>query len=287
MLKFIYFPIFLLPYILTAQSSVWKISKGHHSLYIGGTCHFLRSSDYPLPAEFELAYTAAETLVFEMNPATANSQSFALELLNKAKYNDSRSLRNVLSKRAYMALAEKCAQKGLSIEALDNMKPFVVIMTLLVQELNALGASKKGVDMHFYNRAIDDNKQIKSLETPEFQINLITSIDEGIEDEIVFYGLRDINRIQERFEELVHVWKNGETENLEENFIAKMVDYPTLYSRILVERNFNWAHSVKEYLGDSEVEFILVGVAHLAGEKSLLSILEKEGYTIEQVIASN
>ena len=80
---------------------------------------------------------------------------------------------------------------------------------------------------------------------------------------------------------------SAETENLEENFIAKMVDYPTLYSRILVERNFDWAHSVKEYLGDSEVEFILVGVAHPAGEKSLLSILEKEGYTIEQVIASN
>ena len=45
---------------LQAQSSVWKVSKGGNTLYIGGTSHLLRTSDYPLPAEFDLAYAAAD-----------------------------------------------------------------------------------------------------------------------------------------------------------------------------------------------------------------------------------
>ena len=55
---------------LNAQSSVWKISKGDASVYLGGTCHILRKSDYPLPKEFEQAYAEADSLVFEIDPAS-------------------------------------------------------------------------------------------------------------------------------------------------------------------------------------------------------------------------
>ena len=287
MVKIVSILIFLLPCILPAQSSVWKITKDDHSLYIGGTCHLLRPSDFPLPVEFEVAYTASETLVFEMNPATANTHGFALKLLNKAKYNDSRSLKSVLSKQTYAALNEQCVRNGLSMETLDKMKPFMVIMTLLLQELSALGISEEGVDLFFYKRALNDKKQIHSLETPDFQIDLITSIDEGIEDQIVSYGLKDINKIQKRFDELIYAWRTGKIESLEENFIDQIKNYPTLYSRILVTRNLEWAKSVKRYLDDSKVEFILVGVAHLAGEKGLLTLLKEEGYAVEQLAIEN
>ncbi len=57
----------LIPAIAQGQSSVWKISKGAQTLYIGGTCHILRLDDYPLPAEFDLAYAAADKLVLEVD----------------------------------------------------------------------------------------------------------------------------------------------------------------------------------------------------------------------------
>ena len=222
-----------------------------------------------------------------MNPATANTHEFAIKLLDKAKYDNMHSLKTVLSEQAYAALAEQCAQNGLSIEALDKMKPFMVIMVLLLQELSALGVSEEGVDMYFYKRALNDKKQFQALETPDFQIDLITSIDEGIEDQIIFYGLQDIDKIQKRFDELIRAWRKGETESIEENVIAQMKNYPTLYSRILVSRNMEWSKSIRKYMEDSRVEFILVGVAHLAGEKSLLSLLREEGYAVEQLVTHN
>ena len=51
--------------IAIADSSVWKVQSDDSVLYIGGTCHVLRESDFPLPEEFQKAYEASATLVFE------------------------------------------------------------------------------------------------------------------------------------------------------------------------------------------------------------------------------
>lgn len=284
MLRIILLLIFLFPYTIFAQSSVWKISKADHSLYIGGTCHLLRASDYPLPEEFEIAYEAAEMLVFEMDPTIAGTPDFALKLMRKASYDNALGLKKVLSKHVYETLAEQCARNGLSIETLDKMKPFMVVTTLLLQELAAYGVSEEGVDLHFHKRALNDNKQIQSLETPDFQIDLITSIGEGIEDEIVLYGLEDISNIQKRFDELVLAWRSGEIKALEESFLAEVSNYPDLYARILIDRNLEWFQKIKKHLNNPEVEFVLVGVAHLAGDKGLVSLLKAEGYSVEQVV---
>ena len=122
----------LLPSLLLAESSVWKVSKGEQSLYIGGTCHVLRPSDYPLPTEFDLAYAAADTLVFEIDPAAAQEPAFAMQLLAKASYTDGRSLKSVLSAEAYQALAAQGAKSGLPIEMLNGIKPGMVMMMLLI-----------------------------------------------------------------------------------------------------------------------------------------------------------
>ena len=37
-------------------SSVWKISRNGSTLYLAGTIHILRESDFPLPKEYEGAF---------------------------------------------------------------------------------------------------------------------------------------------------------------------------------------------------------------------------------------
>ena len=46
-----------------AETSVWKVSKGGDYLYVAGTVHLLPESAFPLPAEFDKAYTDSDTLV--------------------------------------------------------------------------------------------------------------------------------------------------------------------------------------------------------------------------------
>jgi uncharacterized protein YbaP (TraB family) len=54
-----------LPVCLYGETSVWKISGGDNALYIGGTVHILRESDYPLPEAFDAAFNESEMIIFE------------------------------------------------------------------------------------------------------------------------------------------------------------------------------------------------------------------------------
>lgn len=283
MLKTIALILALLPHLLLAESSVWKVSKGEQSLYIGGTCHVLRASDYPLPTEFDHAYAAADTLVFEIDPAVAQDPTFGMQLLAKASYTDGRSLKSVLSAEAYAALAAQGKKSGLPIEMLNSIKPGMVVMMLTMQELTKAGVTQEGVDMHYHTRGLKDGKAVHSLETPEFQIDLITSMGEGMEDELVLYGLEDLSQMQALFAELIGAWREGDLAKIEALFIADMKDYPELYANMLADRNRRWIPQIQTLLNTPEVEFVLVGVAHAAGEDGILHLLEAQGYTVEQV----
>ena len=277
-------PLLLLPLCsIFAESSVWKVSKGGKSLYIGGTCHVLRSSDYPLPPEFDFAYTLADILVFEMDPAAINNPEFTVQLLKDSSYTDGRNLKTVLSEKTYEKLVEKCEQNGLSIEVLNKTKPGMIVMMIMIQELAKLGVTNEGVDVHYHTRGLKDQKQILAFETPEFQIELLTSLGEGIENTIVLHGLQDIEDLKDNFNVLINVWKEGDLTEINTHFVTDLRKHPQLYAKLLVDRNKRWIKSLDKFIKTPKTEFVLVGVAHMAGDEGLLSLLQKKGYTIEQM----
>ncbi len=283
MLRYI-IPLLALPLCsLFAESSVWRVAKDGQSFYLGGTCYALRPSDYPLPAEFELAYLLSDTVVFEMDPSLANDPNFTVEILKAASYTGKRDLKNILSKKHYKALAEKCEQSGFSIEVLRKTKPSMVIMMLMVKELDRFGVTEEGVDIYFHRRALKDKKEVLALETAEFQIDLISSLGEGIENKMIAYGLKDIENLQENFDPLVASWRKGDLKAINKNFVSGIRDYPKLYKKVLTKRNRAWLNYLEEIMLTPETEFVLVGAAHMAGKKGLIALLKEKGYTIEQI----
>lgn len=80
-----------------AESSVWKIQKDNSVMYLGGTFHLLRPSDFPLPPEFAEAYQASDLLVFETDLGKFNEPSAQEKLLAKAVYADGSTIDQHLS----------------------------------------------------------------------------------------------------------------------------------------------------------------------------------------------
>lgn len=286
MLRYI-IPLFALSLCsLFAESSVWRISKDGQSFYIGGTCHALRPSDYPLPPEFELAYSLTDTLVFEMDPSETNDPTFTFQLLKAASYEGKRNLKSILSKKNYKALAKKCQQNEFSIEVFNKTKPGMVIMMLMVKELDKFGVTEEGVDLHFHKRALQDQKELLALETAEFQIDLIASLGEGMENKIIKYGLKDIENLRKNFDTLVNTWKEGDLKDINKHFVKGIREYPKIHKKLLINRNKEWISYLEALTYTPEIEFVLVGLAHMAGEQGLIALLEKKGYTIEQINVS-
>lgn len=273
----------LFPAFLFGQSSVWKVSKGDKSLYLGGTCHILRKSDFPLPAEFDKAYEKADSLIFEVDPSALQDPSFAMQLMSESVYKDGRTLKTVLSEEAYTALAEQGRKSNLPIEVIERTKPGMAITMITLQELTKIGVSQEGVDLHYAKKAQSDKKSIGSLETADFQLDLLVNLGEGMESEMVLYSLKDLDKIGELFEDIIASWRSGNLDTIEEVFVGEMSNYPDIYNQMIKDRNARWIPQIEAMLSSEPTEFVLVGVGHMPGKDGLLPLLKAAGCSIEQV----
>ena len=59
---------------VNAQTSVWKVTGKGTTMYLAGTIHLLRPSDFPLPAQFDSAYAHSATIALETNSDELQSQ---------------------------------------------------------------------------------------------------------------------------------------------------------------------------------------------------------------------
>ncbi len=272
------------PSSVSAETSVWRVSNGDNTVYLGGTVHLLRASDYPLPTEYDVAYAAADNLVFETDIAAMSDLATQARLLAMMSYTDERTLQSVLSEEAYAALESYTAEVGLPIAMMQKFKPGMVITTLQVFEFQKLGFTPEGVDAHFNTRANSDGKAVSGLESLDEQIEFLASMGEGNESEYILMSIADLESTEEAMLGMISAWRSGNAEQLTELFVDDMQERaPEIYELLLRGRNLNWLPQIQAMLQDEDTEFVLVGAAHLVGEDGLLTLLGDAGYEIEQL----
>ncbi len=266
-----------------AESSVWKIQKGESVMYLGGTCHLLRQSDFPLPAEFDKAYRASDIVVFETDLGGFNNPSAQAELMSKSMYNDGSTVDKHLSPQTYKLLSDYCNANGIPLEALKQFKPSMIVVMMEAVELAKLNVTQEGVDSYFYKLAKRDKKIVEGLETVDEQINFLAAMGEGNEDAFVRYTIEDFKSIKKQYESLVDAWKKGDTRKLYDLMVADLKEMPKLYKELLSDRNKNWLPVIEAYQKTPQKRFVLVGVGHLVGPDGILEALRKKGYEVEKL----
>ncbi len=267
---------------VSGETSVWIARTDSSVMYLGGTIHFLRESDRPLPPEFDRAYQASDILVFETDLSQTNDPAFQAALMDRAFNADGQTLDQVLSVEAYEDLEEYCTGKGVPIASLSQYKPWAAMMSLLAMELQQRGVYQEGVDASYHAKAVADNKDIKELESIEEQIELVTTMADEDESAFVLYGVDELKNLAERFDKLVTAWKTGDAKAMYTMMSADMErKFPELYKRMFVDRNMDWLPAIVECLATPETEFVLVGSGHLVGEDGVINQLETLGYEIE------
>ena len=269
---------------ISADSSVWKITSGENTVYLGGTVHLLRPSDYPLPEEYEQAYQESAVLVFETDISSMNDLSIQAETLKQLTYTDGQSLDTVLNDEAYNALSEYIATIGIPMAMIEQFKPGMIISMLQLLEFQKIGFTPQGVDAYFNIRAMSDGKTLEELESVEEQIGFLAAMGEGNENEFILLSLSDLDETAEVMEDMIFAWRAGDNEKLSEMFVADMLnEAPELYESLLRGRNLHWIPQIDKMLADEDVEFVLVGAAHLVGNDGLLELLKARGYKVSQL----
>lgn len=268
-----------------AKSPVWKVSKGDSSVYIGGTIHLLSPSDFPLPDAFQNSLSKSDNVVFETDIESVNSPQEQLKFLPIVMYQDGSTIRTRVSADTFSKLEAYSKTSGMPLAMLERFTPAGLNVTLTVMELQKLGiVGTSGVESVMSQAAKQSNKPIAWLESIDQQLEMLAKMNQLDANKVVNLTLRDIQRLSEDWPKLLQAWRSGNMDALESMAIDKMKnETPTLYQFLLVDRNQDWVQQINQMIVTPEVEFIMVGALHLAGQDSVLTLLSSQGYTINQL----
>ena len=268
----------------TQAASVWKVTSGANTLYIGGTIHLLSPQDYPLPNEYEQAYQAANKIVFETNMDTISQPGFKQKMQEALSYSDGTTIDEMLSADTFSSLKAYLDSRQIPITAVQNLKPSALAISLSLIELKYLGFTSEGVDQFYAQKAQKDQKAQGWLEEPETQIDVLKDLQEQDNNAVINYALDDIKDMQKTMTDLRESWRKGDVETMAKIELEDFqTDYPDIYHSLLVKRNNLWIPQIENMLNDDNVEFIMVGAMHLAGPDSLLKKLKASGYQVTRL----
>lgn len=265
-------------------SSMWKVSKGEDSIYVGGTIHILPISEFPLPPQFTQAYQLSDTVVFEAelpDPADAAAQQ---KFLAAMAYQDGRTLKDTLSEKTYSDLDAYLTPFGANIEQVAGFKPGFIVSMMTMLEAQRVSMAGEGVDSYFTQLAKRDNKNREYFETIEFQMHMLSNLGEGEEDRLISENLSMMPTLKPYLQDIIKAWREGDSEELNELVVDKVKrESPASVEQLLIQRNKNWIPQIEQMFGDDDKELVLVGVGHLVGEENVLALLEQRGYSIEKL----
>lgn len=266
----------------SADSMVWEVTKGDNRLFLAGTVHLLKPSDYPLPEEYQQTFAEADALVFEADSDALMSPEFGMKVAQKMMLPQGQTLSTVLEPDVYQQLKAFAEGRGLPIEPLAGFKPAFVALSLFMLELQRLGFSE-GVETVYSNKAKAAGKTLMALETPDEQLNMMLAMAELEPNDFVRFNLADIDKMSEVMDEIAAAFKRGDDEELFELSAEPMLDYSkSLYKTLLVERNRNWLTDIETYLETPEVELVMVGALHLSGPDSVVAMLKDKGFAVKR-----
>lgn len=269
---------------LPAQSSVWKVTRGENELYLGGTCHVLRPADFPLPPEFDAAFAASTIVLFETDLARTQSSEMQRVIATEGRFADGTTLETVLTPAAWQTVKEYCAQAAIPLGQVTGLKPWLFTLMMAAIELQKIGVSAEGVDLHYFKKASAAGKNIRELESFERHLEFLVQLGAGRESEMIQSSLEDLDEMPRLLTGLLAAWKAGDLASIDRLMLQDLrTKYPTIFEALIRDRNHAWLPKLEDLLETRAIEYVLVGVGHMAGQDGLLALLRARGCTVEQI----
>lgn len=262
-----------------AESSVWVVKGPKATVYLAGSCHVLRAADHPLPPEFNAAYARSKRVVFEAPLEDMKKPAFAQKLAAAALYPDGSTLKGHLSPAVWNKVEQFCADNEYDCAKYYMYRPWMFSTILTLQALERIGVKQGyGVDEVFFNKAKKDKKSLGALETVDEQIQYMAMLDGDLADMQIAQTVDELKDIDMQTEDIVKAWRAGNEAGIEAFSRRELRDYPQLYQALLVDRNKKWIKTIEREIQGKMDTMIIMGVAHLGGSDSVVSLLQKRGY---------
>ncbi|WP_139974792.1 TraB/GumN family protein [Ochrobactrum sp. CGA5] len=269
---------------------LWKVDKdGVAPSYLFGTIHLSDPRVLTLSRAAIDAYRSASTVVIEttdvLDPKTF--LRLKLEQPDLLLFTDGSTLKSHIPPERRAEIEQKLAERGIVLDAVAKMKPWVLTSLLALPECERERKSEgeKSLDERLALDAQTEGRSVLGLESAAEQLeamnrmpldfhlrNLVATVDYGdkIEDALetttALYLKGEIGMIMPSLRKIV-------PDSLSEE------DYELFLKYLISDRNHVMADRAVPII-DKGNAFIAVGALHLPGKEGIIELLRAKGYRV-------
>jgi uncharacterized protein YbaP (TraB family) len=257
---------------------LWKVSGNglQKPSFLFGTFHLLCKDDIHFSNQLQKAMKVSDKIYMEMDMDDPSTMLGGMLYMNMK--NDT-TLESLYTPEEYQRLKNYFSDTlKMPVMLLQRAKPYFLVALLYPRMMDC--ASPAGVEEELMKIAKEDKKEIKGLETIQFQASVFDSIPYEWQAKELLKNIDSFSVYKNEFETMLRFYKNQQLDSIK-NLMGKSESGEEKYDDLLLNnRNKNWVKQLKQIMKNESV-FVAVGTGHLVGEKGLISLLKKEGYKVE------
>jgi uncharacterized protein YbaP (TraB family) len=261
------------------KSLCWKIS-GHglqKPSYIYGTIHIACPNDIIIPEPVKTAFGSSEQVYLEIK---MDDPEMMAKMQPKMMLPQGHNIKELLTAEDYKTIdAHLTAKMGAGLTQLGIMKPFAIFTMVMA---SMLPCSSQGYETAFMTLAKEQKKEISGLETIEYQLSLFGKIPDKELVHITTDMIKKKDVFDKELTQLMEFYKKQEIDSLLTLMNSSEWNFKGFEDDFVYNRNSNWASQIPK-LAVEKSTFFAVGAAHLGGDRGVLQLLRKAGYTIKPV----
>jgi uncharacterized protein len=280
-----------------AHGNFWRATRGDQVITIAGTYHFDDPRHAPNLAGLTPAITAATTVLVEAGP----DEEKALNALiardpSKMVITTGPTLAQQLPPEVWDPLKDAMADRGIPAFMAAKFKPWYVLTLLSIPPcaMAEMTQKPKGLDGAVIDTALAAGIPVRGLEPFDTLFTIFDGMTEAELTEMLVSTLAIEDVSEDYFTTLVDSYFAGNSRAAWELMRFVSYDLPG-YTReeidaefarmeelVAAARNRAWIPVLTEAVAQGPV-FTAFGALHLSGEDGVLNLLEKEGFTLEEL----
>ncbi len=260
------------------SSLLWKVSGNglEKESYLFGTIHIICKSDFVMDDRIIAAFEDSEQVMLELDMSDPELQ---LKMQQVSMNPGMKNIKSEMEESMATAVDEFLLKNyGAGLAQLGILKPFVLSSMVMLKTLPC--TEVESYETFFTVKASEKGIPLAGLETIDYQVGIFDQIPQELQLQELGKMVMD-DYSQGEFQTMISAYTSEDIEALDKVMTSNemMRDYRSI---LLDDRNENWIPKIQEAM-KSNVVFVAVGAGHLGGESGVISLLRKEGYTVEPI----
>ena len=261
------------------KSLLWEISGKElkKPSYLYGTFHLICPEDLIITPAIESAITSSSSVYLELD---MDDPTLASKMQGGMLMKDGHKMSEYLSPETFANIDKALQTKiGAPAAAVDNYKPMLLLAMIYPSVMKCSPASW---ELELVKIALSQKKEVLGLETIESQFDVFDSIPYALQSRLFSEYLLDENKMADETNKMLDLYRSKDINGLYKMIKETEYSQGNLENLLLGNRNENWIPQIITQ-SKKDATFYAVGAAHLAGDKGLIELLRKAGYTLKPI----